>query len=226
MGDDYDYADVKRAVDELGVKYGRTVYAETGKCWTYASVKSARQIARENGAKQDPAEVRRNQKMWHAVVAVLSRGDDVDALGQAMSENDDSDVNYSGDKQKGKTALMVAAERGRTNCVAALLDEYQADTNTQSPDQQYSALILAAYKGHKAICFSLLEHGADKSLQNQYGETAEASARAAFKADVADAIAGYSSPEKLESAEKSGPSKDEKDEAGEQDEKESKKEGE
>ena len=85
--------------------------------------------------------------------------------------------------------LMVAAMHGRSRCVSALLGELGAEPDVATVGKQETALHLAAFHGHAAAVSELLQAGADTSLQNDYGETAEQAALAARKPQCASLIA-------------------------------------
>ena len=65
----------------------------------------------------------------------------------------------------------MAASDGNTNKVSSLL---KAGTNVNCRDQEgdNTALIWAAYKGHKATAQLLLEHKANIEAKDKFGKTA------------------------------------------------------
>ena len=73
-------------------------------------------------------------------------------------------------KNKGGSALMLAAQAGNIEIIKLLL-EYKASVNLQS-QQFVSALMLAASNDHSKIVELLLEYGADVNLQSHQGLSA------------------------------------------------------
>ena len=83
-------------------------------------------------------------------------------------------VSLSCQSDNGLTALMVAARNGHADVVSALLDTPQgkAMVNLQD-DKGMTSLMYAAESGHGDIVTSLLEAGADLTITNNDGKTAE-----------------------------------------------------
>jgi len=88
------------------------------------------------------------------VLSLLKSGIDVNALNSV-----------------GMTALMVAAKRGNTETVQALLDR-EADINAQATYYGWTALAYAANQGHEKIVRLLLAHDADPNSKAERGKTA------------------------------------------------------
>ncbi len=92
----------------------------------------------------------------------------------------DADVNVS--TEEGFTPLLLAAYSGDVNLVMAILAYGEDETDEQSHrfvdlnaitrQMRYSALHLAALKGHEEIIILLLEEGADYTIRNLDGKTA------------------------------------------------------
>lgn len=76
-----------------------------------------------------------------------------------------------------RTVLMRAANKGRLQCVRALVHEFGARVNVQAERSGYTALHEAAYNGYTDIVRELLDSGANTTLRNRYNETAADSAR-------------------------------------------------
>ena len=72
----------------------------------------------------------------------------------------------------GQTALMYAAKRS-FNETAALLLKSGAEVNVQSRKKGITALILAAGWGNEELVRTLLEHGADPTITDNFGRTAK-----------------------------------------------------
>ena len=72
---------------------------------------------------------------------------------------------------EGMTALMLAAKKGHTDTVQALLDR-EADINAQATYYGWTALAYAANQGHEQIVRLLLARGADPNLKAERGKTA------------------------------------------------------
>lgn len=92
----------------------------------------------------------------------------------------DVDVNVS--TEEGFTPLLLAAYCGDVNMVMAILAYGESETDEQAHrfvdlnaitrQMRYSALHLAALKGHEEIIILLLEEGADYTIRNLDGKTA------------------------------------------------------
>ena len=83
---------------------------------------------------------------------------------------------------------------------ARLVGRWEAPTHTRSPPARSinaaapngtTPLMMAAYFGHSATAKLLLERGADPSLKNQMGFTAQNLARQRGHKDTAKLIASY-----------------------------------
>lgn len=81
-------------------------------------------------------------------------------------------IDSGGDDKRHLTPLMRAAKSGRVDLVKCLIEACGADVNARAEKSSYTALHSAAYDGHTAVVRMLLEHGADASLCNKFGETA------------------------------------------------------
>ena len=83
-------------------------------------------------------------------------------------------VSLSCQSDEGLTALMVAARNGHADVVSALLDTPQgkAMVNLQD-DKGMTSLMHAVESGHSDIVTSLLKAGADLTITNNDGKTAE-----------------------------------------------------
>ena len=72
----------------------------------------------------------------------------------------------------GATALMLASQDGHLEIVRLLVECEGIDVNAASTDVGVTALMLASENGHLPLVLLLLQHAADKSLENDQGETA------------------------------------------------------
>lgn len=90
-----------------------------------------------------------------------------------------SGVSVDSQDGTGQTALMHAAERGQTKVVTALLNEFKADTKIRDGVDNATALHHAAQHGRTEIVTLLLGAGADASLRNLEGKTAQELAESA-----------------------------------------------
>jgi ankyrin repeat protein len=75
----------------------------------------------------------------------------------------------------GQTALLYAAKRS-FNQTAAFLLENGAEVDVQGNKQGATALILAAGWGNVELVQMLLDHGADPSVTDRFGQTARMAA--------------------------------------------------
>ena len=92
---------------------------------------------------------------------------DIDGLKKALAAGADANARDG----KGWTALMYAADKGRTLLVPPLL-KAGADPNTRASDGA-TALFMAAVHGHSEIITALTKAGADPSIEGPKGMTAE-----------------------------------------------------
>lgn len=72
---------------------------------------------------------------------------------------------------KGKTPLHLAAQFGRNETVAVLLDN-GAKINRRTSDDKFTPLMLAAREGHKTTVSLLISRGANANLVDLYGWSA------------------------------------------------------
>jgi ribosomal protein S18 acetylase RimI-like enzyme len=94
----------------------------------------------------------------------------------------------SSDEKHPVTALGLAAKLGRVRIVRMLLDRFHANPNLRAERSGYTALGLAAFEGHARLCELLLEHGADPTLTNRWGETALRVAQKQRHVEVAELL--------------------------------------
>lgn len=76
----------------------------------------------------------------------------------------------------GYSALMYACKRS-FNEIGEFLIEKGADINARSKKKGVTALMIAAALGNVKMVNQLLEHGADKSIKDRFGATAEVIAK-------------------------------------------------
>ncbi len=96
--------------------------------------------------------------------------------------------------QPGWTALHYAAASGKTELVALLL-EHHAYIDTESPNKT-TPLMMAVQFGKKTVVKLLLEEGADASLKNASGQTAQDFAKANRRDDILEVFAEFASQQK------------------------------
>ena len=70
----------------------------------------------------------------------------------------------------GFTPLLTAAQNGHTD-ICGLLLEHGSDVNEVTPETNWTALNLAALKGHEAVVEALLSWGANVDLHDHQGLT-------------------------------------------------------
>jgi len=103
-----------------------------------------------------------------------------------------ADVNAKdGDDQ---TALMYASKRS-FNETAAVLLKNGAEVNVQSRKKGVSPLMLAAVWDNVVLVNMLLEHGADASVTDLFGRTAEVLAQKKGNSAVVEILSGLPKPE-------------------------------
>jgi uncharacterized protein len=100
------------------------------------------------------------------------------------------DINVNAVGAHGYTALILAALHGNKEIVEMLLKDPKINVNAAN-NLYNTALIYAAIQGNKDIVEMLLHAGADKTLKNKGGETAEQLARDKKHIKLADYIRDY-----------------------------------
>lgn len=135
------------------------------------------------------------------LVAIITSGDDVDAVRALMSRVGSAVAisllsNCTSEKLP-VTALGLAAKLGRSRIIKVLLREFGAPVNARAEHSGYTALSLAAHAGHAAIVAALLAAGADPQALNRWNETplrvAEKRGHATVVRLLQGAVAGGSS---------------------------------
>ena len=89
---------------------------------------------------------------------------------------------------EGKTALMYTCKRS-FNDTAAFLLESGAEVNVRSTKKRITALMIAAVAGNLELAKMLLDHGADASLTDVFGNTAMSLAERKENSAVVDLLA-------------------------------------
>ena len=105
-------------------------------------------------------------------LVTAASADRAEVVGKLLQAGAPADAQTS----TGLSALAAAAMDGHVNCVNKLIAA-GATIDMQGGRERATALILAARGGHRAVCERLLEAGADVTLTNAYGETAEMAAQ-------------------------------------------------
>ena len=191
LGDDWDYPDVRRAVQELCSQYNKKVIAEDDKCWTMAPL-TPQQRAAARAEFTEQASTPALDTAFSQIADVLSKSDDGEELGRLLhrtnGEYKDLPLDYQGPPKK-RTLLMIASNKGRTACVQRLL-ELGAQPNFRSKAKPETALHLAAFSNSVDVASVLLRHGADPSLTNDWNETPIQTARQKKHDKVARLIEG------------------------------------
>ena len=94
-----------------------------------------------------------------------------------------TDVNQA-TTDDGTTPLIMACQKGHEGVVRLLVEEANAEVNKVNGKNQ-TPINIAAYAGHLGVVRFLLSKGADCTIQDQWGDTPLASARAEGHAEVA-----------------------------------------
>lgn len=102
----------------------------------------------------------------------------------ALAPNVDAGEREEG---SGRTALHKAAFWGHSHLLPVLVDQCKMDLNVQDSEGD-TALHDAARFGHIDFVTGLLKAGADRTITNNKGETAAATAAAYNKPDVVSAL--------------------------------------
>jgi ankyrin repeat protein len=79
--------------------------------------------------------------------------------------------------------LCIAAEHNRTSIVCQLI-EAGLQVDQLDPTSKRTPLEIAAAKGHRELCYSLLKHGADPSRKSRGTRVPSALALASFLGDL------------------------------------------
>jgi uncharacterized protein len=111
-------------------------------------------------------------------------------------------ININATDMTGLTALMNAALYGRKEIVGMLLKDPKINVNAASAQGHDTALMLAAGRGYKEIVEMLLHAGADKTIENKNGRTAEKIAQLNRHPGLANYIRDYQPGQLTKSAKK------------------------
>ena len=87
-------------------------------------------------------------------------------------EEDHKMVDAEDGTKDGRTPLCVAAEKGHTELVRRLVNEYHAKIDHQTTSSRDTPLILAIRGGHEGVVEVLVEAGAKVKLENSGSESA------------------------------------------------------
>ena len=197
LGDDWDYPDVQRAAKELAVQYGKKIIAEGNKCWTYAELTPAqlsRARARFAEGSCPPSDAL--DAVFQDLLDVLSGADSREAMARALERSAGKmPLDYlgvaNGRKKARRTLLMNAALLGRPRVLELLL-ERGAAVNFFNKAKPETALHLAAYALSEECAIVLLKAGADKTILNDWSETADVTAKSKGGDKIAATILSFS----------------------------------
>lgn len=73
--------------------------------------------------------------------------------------------------EMGNNVLHIASQHGRLDIVIALLDEFHMDVNCREA-KGWTAIAIAAFKGHKKLCQALMQRKANPEIPNAYRKDA------------------------------------------------------
>lgn len=180
------------AVKHLGQKFDMPIYLDTGQAWSYTPVNKRRLATLEviTDVKSDII-----KQQFEALIEMVSkRGADPSMLHWRLQKGGPSygARNYLNHftKQSGKNLLMVAAENGNHAICRALICDYNVNPNAKN-FLKGTALHNAAYNGHARVVAVLIELGADKTMENKWGETAIKAAMSNGHKDLANMLENY-----------------------------------
>ena len=188
----YEHDGVKRAVLEISMKYNMPVYLDTDSAWTYTPI---------NRRKVHLVEWIKNvqnydaKRQFYTIFKLCDEeGDKVSTLQWRLGKGNDcytarKYVNHF-DLKTRKSWLMVAVDKGNINIANTLIQAYGADVN-QANEERLTPLHIAAYNGYRNIALLLLKHGANRSMENKWGEKPAETARAKGEENLANLIHGY-----------------------------------
>lgn len=176
-GDDFDYAGVRQAVEEVSKAHEKPLHVEDNKCWIFKLLNNP--APKKHSANLLPKKL---FSVYDSISAQFGTGSDpTEYMLQHLKANFDL-LNCCNSKRKCKTLLMEAAEKGDSEAVKMLLAQ-GASPNVQSPRSYQCALTLAAFYGKVDVLKILLEKGADPELRNNYGESARDAAATRFQTE-------------------------------------------
>ncbi|KAK0942354.1 hypothetical protein LTR29_006118 [Friedmanniomyces endolithicus] len=93
---------------------------------------------------------------------------------------------------KGMRALHYAAQVGSVEAVQELFKRGQAATSIDAEDcQGNTALSLAAAGGHEDIVLFLLKHGADRNIENEFGDDPSDCAKDSGHSEIVDLLKDF-----------------------------------
>ena len=218
----YEHDGVRRAVLEISMKYNMPVYLDTESAWTYTPINRRKVHLVEwikNVQNQDA------KKQFNTIFKLCNQeGDKVSMLQWRLGKGNDcytarKYVNHFESKTR-KSWLMVAVDNGNINIANTLIQAYGADVN-QANEERLTPLHIAAYNGYRNIALLLLKHGANRLMENKWGEKPAETARAKGEENLANLIHGYTektweihrmtfslAPVKIEKADKDGTAED------------------
>ena len=186
------HAGVKRAVWEISMKYNMPTYIDSESSWTYTPInrRNDRQVKWIHDV-ENQARFRQFNKVFQICGQA---GDKLTMLKFILSKGNAcytvrEYVNYFAKKSR-KTWLMIAVDNGNINIVNNLINFYGADVN-QANGERLTPLHIAAYKGHRNIALLLLKNGADRLMENKWGEKPAETARGKGNEELAQLIEKY-----------------------------------
>ena len=188
----YEHDGVRRAVLEISMKYNMPLYLDTSSAWTYTPI---------NRRKVHLVEWIKNvqnydaKKQFYTIFNLCNQeGDKLSMLQWRLGKGNDcytarKYVNHFETKTR-KSWLMVAVDKGNINIANTLIQAYGADVN-QANEERLTPLHIAAYNGYRNIALLLLKHGANRSMENKWGEKPAETARAKGEENLANLIQDY-----------------------------------
>ena len=184
----YEHEGVRRAVLEISMKYNMP---DTNSSWTYTPI-NRRKVQSVEWIKDVQNKLTRQQ--FDEIFNICNQpGDKVSVLQWKLKKGSAcytvrKYVNHFHRKTR-KTWLM-AVDNNNINIANTLINAYGADVN-QANEERLTALHIAAYNKNRNIALLLLKNGADRSVENKWGEKPDETARARGEENLANLIQNY-----------------------------------
>eukprot|EP00747_Dinoflagellata_sp_TGD_P185938 gnl/TRDRNA2_/TRDRNA2_42733_c0_seq1.p1 gnl/TRDRNA2_/TRDRNA2_42733_c0~~gnl/TRDRNA2_/TRDRNA2_42733_c0_seq1.p1 ORF type:complete len:563 (-),score=162.67 gnl/TRDRNA2_/TRDRNA2_42733_c0_seq1:114-1802(-) len=132
--------------------------------------KKAMELEDEKLVKTDDDRIRLERRRKMEKMAEMVKENEKDLLEIELMDITPSKIpTYRDDK--GNTLLHIAAEHGRHEVIASLIEEFKMDVNLRD-SKGWTPVAIAAFRGHKKACQELMMRKAQPDIQNAYRKSA------------------------------------------------------